>query len=386
MNILYDDNMPYAKEYFRGLGQALPFTAGALDNTLLANCEALLVRSTTKVDAALLNEAPNLRYVATATAGFNHLSLTDLTARGIHWYSAGGCNARAVAEYVLACLYVLAQRDGFLLSNKTVAVVGVGNVGSTLKSLLQSVGIKVIAYDPPRATRDPAFISAEFSQVLKADIISLHTPLVKDGDFPTEHMFDASVLETLGPQQILINACRGEVLDNAALLALMRKDQSSMPKVILDCWEHEPEIDRELLPYITFASAHTAGHSLEGKARGTDMVYADLCRFLSLPLTLTLEDFLPVFSLSAEQTQKLHDVSASESTQTIVCESIKCMYDIENDDSFFRRYMAKSHSFSELRRNYHVRREWPAAKIAIQNKKAASVLGELGFKLANDSK
>ncbi len=390
MNILYDDNMPYAPEYFSHLGEAQSFSAGHISDIALANCEALLVRSTTKVDGKLLQKAPKLRYVATATAGFNHLSLDALEAANIHWYAAGGCNARAVAEYIFAALFVLAEQQHFVLENKRLAIVGAGNVGKALIAFAEALDMSLIVYDPPRAQIDPSFHSASFDEVLKADIISLHVPLVKAGPYPTEHMFNADVLAALSSEQILINACRGEVLDNKALLSAMRKDKEGMPTVVLDCWENEPTVDTELLPYLAFATAHIAGHSLEGKAKGTDMVYQDLCRFLALAPNHVLDDFLPSFdwpSELAKQSKTEHDLGHDDlSAQAIITAAIKSMYDIANDDSYFRLYMAKSPSFSKIRRDYPVRREWPAATIAIKHKSAASTLKKLGFRLANDSK
>jgi erythronate-4-phosphate dehydrogenase len=385
MNILYDDNMPYAKQYFNELGHAKSFSAGKLDARDLANCEALLVRSTTNVDAKLLKQAPNLRYVATATAGFDHLSLSDIQAADIRWYAAAGCNARAVAEYILAGLYALAEQQQFLLQEKTIAIVGVGNVGRALACMLTALNVRMIKYDPPRAQNDASFTSATFDEVLCADIISLHVPFVNTGPYPTHHMFNADVLRRLNANQILINACRGEVLDNQALLRAMLLDKASMPTVCLDCWEHEPSIDTALIPHLQLTTAHIAGHSLEGKARGTDMVYQDLCQFLSIQPKHALNDFLPEFEFNADALNTINELSPITPDQTIVSKTIKCMYDIENDDSFFRRYMANSTTFSEIRRSYPVRREWPAAKITIQNNNAAQTLKNLGFRLANDS-
>jgi len=222
MNILYDDNMPYAQQYFGSLnanssGVVKSFTPNQIDDKDLLNCDALLVRSTTTVDAELIAKAPNLKYVATATAGFNHLDLQALEAANVSWYSAGGCNARAVAEYVISALLLLAERQDFCLADRSVALVGVGNVGKALSNLLSCLGIHVIEYDPPRASTDRAFVSASFEQVLAADIISLHVPFVAHGQYRTGHMFDSNILAKLNNTQILINASRGEVIDNQAV-------------------------------------------------------------------------------------------------------------------------------------------------------------------------
>lgn len=387
-NILYDDNMPFGDQYFSSLGQAKPFTAGDIKLADLRECEALLVRSTTTVDAALLAQAPKLKFVATATAGFNHLSIDALEAADISWYAAGGCNAQAVAEYVVAALYFLAERDGFDLSSKSVAVVGVGNIGKALSAMLRAIDVQVIEYDPPRARRDKTFRSARFSEVLEADVISLHVPLVRptqSGDnYPTLHMFDYSVLSNLRAEQILMNACRGEVVDNKALLKLFQEQPSDMPTVVLDCWENEPTIELGLIPHLALCTAHIAGHSLEGKARGTDMVYAALCAFLGIVPSHQLHDFLPALEPDLAVHKTLSKLDHDSSSQTIVSQCIRSMYDIENDDSFFRRYMAESSSFSEIRRNYPVRREWYASNISINHEQALTVLRNLGFTVADN--
>jgi len=394
MNILYDDNMPYAQQYFGSLnanssGVVKSFTPNQIDDKDLLNCDALLVRSTTTVDAELIAKAPNLKYVATATAGFNHLDLQALEAANVSWYSAGGCNARAVAEYVISALLLLAERQDFCLADRSVALVGVGNVGKALSNLLSCLGIHVIEYDPPRASTDRAFVSASFEQVLAADIISLHVPFVAHGQYRTGHMFDSNILAKLNNTQILINASRGEVIDNQALLEGFIHRKATMPTVCLDCWENEPTIERALIEHLALCTAHIAGHSLEGKARGTDMVYQDLCRFFSYNIEYQLSDFLPEYHFDHSQqffSENSKDMQANKlAIESIVRNITKCVYDIENDDSFFRRYMAKSPSFSAIRQNYPVRREWPAAQINLNNNKATQVLNKLGFILANDS-
>nr|WP_136249748.1 4-phosphoerythronate dehydrogenase [Ningiella ruwaisensis] len=400
MNILYDDNMPYAEHFFPELGNARAFSAGHLGPQDLADCEALLVRSTSKVDKTLLDQAPKLKFVATATAGFNHLDLNALKQRNITWYAAGGCNARAVAEYVISTLFTLAEKEQFQLSRKTIAIVGVGNVGSTLSKLLNALALKVIEYDPPRALRDSDFTSASFEDVLNADVISLHVPLVNTDEVPkahhTYHLLGENELNKLKPSQIVINACRGEVLDNEALLALANeKSQSStklpelLPTFVLDCWENEPYINKALLPYVRYATAHIAGHSLEGKANGTEMVYQALCQFLKQAPKTRLVDFLPAYSVDTELLAFLAQPKNRYANQTIVANCIKSLYDIENDDSFFRHHMAKSETFSAIRQNYPIRREWPAATIKIKANSAgeqvANILEKLGFSLFYDT-
>ncbi|MDT0581900.1 4-phosphoerythronate dehydrogenase [Brumicola blandensis] len=382
MKIIYDNAMPYADEFFSDLGVAESFTAGELRTDQLRDVDALFVRSTTKVDGQLLSEATRLRFVATATAGFNHLDTSLLKERGIKWYAAGGCNAVAVAEYVLNAIYHLAKQDGFIPQDKTVAIVGAGNVGSAVAERLRILGISCALYDPPlEKSGDPrAFVS--FDSVMQADVICLHTPLVDEGEFPTRDMFELSRLSQLRKSQYLINACRGEVVNNQDLLSLF--EQGRALNIVLDVWEHEPLIEKRLIPYLRLATAHIAGHSIEGKARGTSMVYDAFCAFSGTPITKQLSDYLPI-------DDRVIALDSKEDSFHQVFHMLKHMYDIEKDDGNFRSRMAKSEAFAEIRQNYPQRRECSAAKVHFNgaqsetnnNKTMVSTAAALGFLIAN---
>lgn len=382
MKILYDAAMPYADAFFADLGDAFPFEVGSLDASSLVNVDALFVRSTTPVTSALLSQATRLKFVATATAGFNHLDIDYLNRRGIAWYAAGGCNAIAVAEYVLSAIFELADADGFDPMSTKVAIVGAGNVGSALAKILRGLSIEHVLYDPPLALSDDERQFVSFEEVLGADIICLHTPLVIGGEYPTFHMFDEKHLSALSEQQYLINACRGEVVDNKAMLNLFKKGKKI--NAVLDVWENEPLIAHELIPHIRLATAHIAGHTLEGKARGTSMVYDAFCEHINKQTTHKLEQFLPEF-----ENNLVLNSSISEFNQLI--HMVKYMYDIKKDDGIFRSRMAKSEAFADIRKHYPVRREFSAATLdftsdiskEINNNKVANIATSIGFKIAN---
>ncbi|WP_313689275.1 NAD(P)-dependent oxidoreductase, partial [Pantoea sp.] len=257
MKILVDENMPYARELFSRTGEVLAVPGRPLPEAELADASGLMVRSVTKVNAALLAGTP-VKFVGTATAGTDHIDETSLEEAGIAFSAAPGCNAIAVVEYVFSSLLLLAERDGFNLRDRTVGIVGVGNVGGRLQKRLQAWGVKTLLCDPPRADRGDAEVFHSLDElVAQADILTFHTPLFKDGQYKSWHLADAALLMALRPNTILINACRGPVVDNAALLQVlnMRQDLS----VVLDVWEPEPELSLELLDKVDIATAHIAG-------------------------------------------------------------------------------------------------------------------------------
>ncbi|WP_100642882.1 4-phosphoerythronate dehydrogenase [Alteromonas facilis] len=356
MNILYDDNMPYARECFAQLGNAVPFSAGELTANDFSDVEALLVRSTTTVDPNLLANATCLRYVATATAGFNHLDTAFLAARNIPWYAAAGCNAVAVAEYVISTLfgYASANKQGLKwLQQRSVGIVGAGHVGSALSSKLDALGISYQLCDPPlQASGDNRpFVSLD--EILSCDVICLHVPLIKEGQYPTLNLLNKAHLSRLNEHQLIINACRGGVLDECAYADLSL--QQKMPHLVLDAWKDEPHINLDMSTLCDIATPHIAGHTLEGKSRGTVMVYNWLCQQLGRQPILTLEDLLPPLDARTLTSDMLSDDGLIQSL-------IFSLYDSQQDDRIFRRAMAQSDdigmTFTQLRKNYPQRREF----------------------------
>jgi len=368
--------MPYAKDFFSHLGDARPFKAGELEHNALAQADALLVRSTTSVGKDIIAMAGNLKFVGTATAGFDHLDIIQLKQNNIEVSVAAGCNAIAVAQYVFSALLQLSQEDNFTLDDRTVAIVGAGNTGTALSRLLDACHIAYILYDPPAQENGDARVFGSFEDVLQADIISLHTPLTKNVKYPTLHMFSREQLIGLRSDQYLVNACRGEVINNDELLALFQEGKSL--NIVLDVWENEPNITTDLIPFLRFATAHIAGHTLEGKAKGTAMLYDALCNWIKTPPSVFLENLLPTY-----ESQQPFAFGVENDTLDFVYKCCLQMYDIAKDDRVFRSSMAQSNAFKDIRRNYPERREYSALKITnskqIENNKSAEILRKLGF-------
>ncbi|HAG03208.1 MAG TPA: 4-phosphoerythronate dehydrogenase, partial [Leclercia adecarboxylata] len=271
MKILVDENMPYARELFSRLGEVKAVPGRPIPVAELDDADALMVRSVTKVNEALLS-GKAVKFVGTATAGTDHVDDAWLKQAGIGFSAAPGCNAIAVVEYVFSSLLMLAERDGFSLADRTVGIVGVGNVGSRLQKRLEALGIRTLLCDPPRADRgDEGDFHSLDELVAECDVLTFHTPLFKDGPYKSLHLADEALISRLKPGTILINACRGPVVDNAALLK--RLDAGQALSVVLDVWEPEPDLNVDLLNKVDIGTAHMAGYSLEGNERGTTQVF-----------------------------------------------------------------------------------------------------------------
>lgn len=373
MKILYEDTMPHAADYFSQLGDVKAYSWQALTPKDLVDVDVLAVRSTTKITPELLSQAKKLKTIATATAGINHMNVDYLQGEGIDWYAAGGCNADAVAQYVVSAIMYAHSIEALDYQKITVGIVGAGNVGTALSCYLDGLDIEHVLCDPPlehqswvkQDTRQ--YVALEHA--LSCDVVSLHVPYVKHGEYATDTLLDKRKLATLSSKQWLINACRGEVIDEDALLAL--KQSAKGPRLVLDVWNNEPNINAALLPYVDIATPHIAGHTDEGKIRGTQMVFNYLrdkyhgCSTKSADITsadtneikdIPLSYFLP-------NTHPLHIVSPLDSAT--ISRFLQKVYDIHFDHRIFVENMAKSPAFSKLRKNYQGRREYTAFDLII---------------------
>ncbi|KAJ9432359.1 erythronate-4-phosphate dehydrogenase [Candidatus Pantoea symbiotica] len=371
MKILVDENMPYARELFSRTGDVVAVPGRPLPEAELQDADGLMVRSVTKVNAALLAGTP-VKFVGTATAGTDHIDEASLAAAGISFSAAPGCNAIAVVEYVFSSLLLLAERDGFELRDRTVGIVGVGNVGGRLQKRLQAWGVKTLLCDPPRADRgDQETFHSLDDLVAQADILTFHTPLFKDGPYKSWHLADAALLMALKPNTILINACRGPVVDNAALLEVlkMRHDLS----VVLDVWEPEPDLSLDLLDKVDIATAHIAGYTLEGKARGTTQVFEAWCDFIGQPQQVALESLLPAPEFGSITLRGKLD-------QPTLKRLVHLVYDVRRDDAPLRKVAAKPGEFDRLRKQYEERREWSSLQVHCDDAETAAMLNQLGFR------
>ncbi|WGL97438.1 4-phosphoerythronate dehydrogenase PdxB [Arsenophonus sp. aPb] len=371
MKILIDENMPYATQLFATLGEVKAVSGRSISSSQLATADALMVRSVTQVNEALLKQS-KVKFVGTATAGFDHVDRQWLAQVGIAFSAAPGCNAIAVVEYVFSALLLLAERDGFDLREKTVGIVGVGNVGSRLNARLKAWGVNTLLCDPPRA--EAADNSEQFwpleKLVSQADILTFHTPLNKSGCYSSYHLLNEELLAAMPAGRILLNTSRGAVVDNQALLKALENGKKI--DVILDVWEHEPSLSLPLLAKTSIGTPHIAGYSLEGKARGTTQIFAAFSQFLGQEAQIKLADLLPIAEFN-EITFR------GELTQANLKRLVHLVYDVRRDDAPLRKVAHHVGEFDHLRKYYPERREWSSLKVSCDNVDAANILKMLGF-------
>lgn len=379
MKILFDENMPYAKEFFSDfckVDDLIPFSGRELNAQQVKDADVLLVRSITQVNEALLKNNKNISFVGTATIGMDHIDQPYLAKRNIAFHSAPGCNAISVAEYVISSLVILAERYLLDLSKLSVGIVGGGNTGTRLSEKLAALNISHKICDPLlEKNKDDKRTYYSLDEVLDCDVISLHVPKIVDGEYPTYHLLDQTRLNNLTENQILISACRGEVIDNHALLALKKRGHGL--KVVLDVWEGEPEVLTPLIEHTEIATAHIAGYSLEGKARGTEMLYQALCEHVEKRQDIIIDpkyqlvNFLPSATISSVKLNQ-------EFNEVLLNQLVKMVYDVRRDDAIFRQQLS-TQGFDSLRKNYPIRREFSAVQVTLLPDALSDVPHRLGF-------
>ncbi len=384
MRILVDADVPAAEACFGALGEMVRLPGRQIDADALGDVDALVVRSITRVDESLLAQANRLRFVGTCTIGTDHIEIGALKERGIAFASAPGCNAEAVVDYVLGSLSTLAERQGWQLRERRVGVVGAGNVGGRLLDRLTAMGIECLACDPPRVEKEgvegrnlPGFVDLE-TLIDDCNVLCLHTPLVREGPHATHHLLGAEAIADLAAGTVLLNAGRGDCVDGAALR--QRLAGQGDISAVLDVWEHEPAIDGALRDLAEIATPHIAGHSLDGKRRGTHTIYRALCEQLGLPVRVSLDDLLP-----APPLLKLALGSGLDAEEALrLC--LRAVHDVRRDhDSLLRmsRRQGMSRGFDACRAGYPLRREFATLEVAVAeaNEGLAALLKGAGFRV-----
>jgi len=352
----------------------------------LCDADALIVRSKTKITRELLEGTP-VKFVATATAGADHIDAAWLESQGIFWTASPGCNANSVSEYIVVALLTLSRRHHFVLSGKTLGVVGCGNVGSRVVKKCEALGMRVLQNDPPLAAKDPDADFFPLEAVLtESDIITLHTPLVKEGSWPTKDLADFRFFEQLNPNSIFINAARGDICDYDALLSA--QENGTVTYTILDVWSPEPAFRIDLLETTDLATPHIAGHSYEGKLNGTTNCYHQLCTFFEIQETWDIAASLPPTSVPY-----LEIDCTNQLDEEVLLKIVQAVYNIELDDQQIRvaavlDEIDRAQNFDTLRKNYPVRREFHNTTVHAKNANPSLIkkIRALGFLLTEDER
>ena len=342
MKAVVDDKIPYIREALSTMGVEAVYAPGnEISPTLVREADALIVRTRTHCDATLL-EGSRVRFIATATIGYDHIDTAYCASRGIFWTNAPGCNAASVCQYVQAVLLLLQREQGINLANATLGVVGVGHVGTQVVAMARSWGMRVLCCDPPRAEQgEQGFVSLD-TIAREADIITLHTPLTHEGLHATYHLADEAFFASLQRKPYFINTSRGETTDTSALKQALACGQ--IAQCIIDVWEHEPDIDRDLLAQCYIGTPHIAGYSADGKANATRMSLEALSRHFSL-------GSIPAIQPPAPAQPLLKNSSRAEALLSI--------YNPHADSCALKDVPAQ---FEQLRGHYPLRREEQAYK------------------------
>lgn len=348
MNVVIDEKIPYLKDALEAMGHSVLAKPGVdICAADVADAEALFVRTRTRCDASLL-DGSSVRFIGTATIGYDHIDACYCAANSIEWTSAAGCNSGAVLQYVQSVVYAWSRERGVPVEGLSLGIVGAGEIGTKVALWARRAGMRVLLNDPPRAQREGAggFFSLE-CVAGECDIITFHPTLVRNGNFPSYHLADAAFFASLAKCRLLINASRGPVFDNDALLAAMEKGMAA--DVVLDVWEHEPRLNLPLLNKVYIGTPHIAGYSAEGKMNATRIVLEAFARFTNYAGTLPLP------------------IMPSPDPDTVVARSFADaalqIYSPQRDSAALK---AEPAMFEELRNNYRLRREPSSYKLHLE--------------------
>ena len=374
IKIIADDRIPFLKgvlEPYAHMGY-LPGQSITLHD--LKDADALLVRTRTKCSEDLLKGSA-VKFIGTATIGYDHIDTVYCMNNGIEWINAPGCNSSSVQQYVIAALLKISNDSGFKLQEKTIGIIGVGHVGSKVERFARTIGMNVLLNDPPRESREGKEKFTDLNTLLsQSDIITLHVPLTMSGRYKTYHMIDDQNLEKVRKSAWLINSSRGEVADTSALKKALEK--GSIEGTVIDVWENEPHIDPEMLNLAFIATPHIAGYSSDGKANGTAMIVNRISGYFDLPL----REFYPA-RIPGPDNPVIHIDARERDFEDILREAVIHTYDISEDDTRFR---FSPSGFEKQRGNYPARREFPAYSISINGASDDDTrkLSAMGFKLS----
>lgn len=392
LKVIADDAIPFLKGVLEPFADVTYLTGSKIGPVDVANADALLVRTRTRCDKSLL-DCSKVQFVATATIGTDHFDRDYLTKSGRFWTNAPACNADSVLQYVTDVLLEISVRTGRSLKDMTIGIVGVGNIGSRIKKRAELLGMKVLCSDALKASfcnlkcnapyAEESFVHVPLETVLKnADVVTFHTPLARGGEFATYHLCDEASMQLMKRDAWLINASRGEVVDNEALLNALQKKR--IAGAVLDVWENEPNVSRELLDNVLFATPHIAGYSQDGKSNATTSIVRSLVKYFKgeYPDLVALENFEAEPPKVGEFTVDCSCLADSGSTclEQQLLEVFRVSYDIRMDDLALRSKVAE---FEKLRKEYPIRREPKAHRgfVKCQNAIVVDILRKMEFEI-----
>lgn len=281
MQVIVDNKIPYIKGLIETLADEVIYLPGKdFTPEVVKEADALIIRTRTLCNRQLL-EGSKVQFIGTATIGFDHIDTKYCQEAGITWSNCPGCNAGAVEQYVHAALLLLQQEKGLQLKGACLGIVGVGHVGERIRRMAERIGMKVLLNDPPRADAGEQGFTSLDTLAEQCDILTFHTPLIREGKYQTFHLADRTFFQKLQRRPYLLNTSRGEVVETEALLEAL--DTGTVTEAVIDVWENEPHISQELLNKVFIGTPHIAGYSADGKANATRMVLKAFCHFFHKP-------------------------------------------------------------------------------------------------------
>ena len=371
MKIIADDKIPFLKGVLEPFAEVIYMPGKQISNKILKDADALVIRTRTKCSDSLLR-GTKVKFIGTATIGFDHIDTQFCEKSGILWTNAPGCNSFSVQQYIAAALLKIASEFRFSLKGKTIGIVGVGNVGSKVEKFARTLGMNVLLNDPPRERMEGKKNFVDLGTVLyKSDIVTLHVPLNVVGEDCTWHLIDDKSFKKMKKGTWFINTSRGEVMESNALKKALVSGK--LAGAVLDVWENEPDIDLELMGKTFLATPHIAGYSTDGKANGTSIVVNALSEHFNLGLKNWYPEGIPA---PAKPVIQVNGIGKSD--EEITSEAVLHTYNIDEDNINLRFAPA---DFEKLRGDYGLRREFTAYKVKLNGgtKTTRKILEQTGF-------
>jgi erythronate-4-phosphate dehydrogenase len=373
IKIVADDKIPFLYGALEKYANVVYLPGREIVREKVIDADALLIRTRTRCTESLL-AGTKVRFIGTATIGFDHIDTAYCKNHQIEWTNAPGCNSLSVQQYIASALLKIASDFSIKLEGKTIGIVGVGNVGSRVEKLARTLGMNILLNDPPRAREEGGSDFVRLSYLLHhSDFVTVHVPFNIVGEDNTYHLFNEDMFGKMKKGSWFLNSSRGEVTETAALKSVLVSGK--LGGAVIDVWENEPDIDLELMTNAFIATPHIAGYSTDGKANGTAMSVNSLCKFFNIPLSDWYPDNIPQ---PAYPVMKI--ISNGKTKEDLIREAVLNTYDISVDDMKLR---SSPHDFEKLRGDYPLRREFASYSLSVNGntKRVRKVLEKLGFKI-----
>jgi erythronate-4-phosphate dehydrogenase len=374
LRIVADDKIPFLRGVLEPYADVMYLPGSGITGADVTGADVLLTRTRTRCNAQLLDHS-RVRLIATATIGYDHIDTARCEANGIRWVNAPGCNSSSVQQYITAAILTWVHERALRLPDLTLGVIGAGHVGSKVARACAALGMRVLVNDPPRADREGTAGFTALDELLRAsDIVTCHTPLTREGPYPTWHLSSRDFFARMKTGAVYINTSRGEVTDSAALkIALGNK----LAACILDVWEGEPYTDSFLLYKSFIGTPHIAGYSADGKANGTAACIREISRFFNIP---ALAGWYPS-AIPPPPMPALHSIDCrGKAPEDVFYEAVTYAYPIGED---CRQLKRAAERFEQIRGNYWNRREPDSFTLRLHQPDAKMTTGlrALGFHL-----